>query len=178
MKIAIAKVKESVYQTLKEAIDLLGGIEKYVSAKEKVLIKPNLCTKRKSESGATTDKRIIEALIKIVKDARANPALMESAVYPHNTEEIFDFLGYLRLGAPIINVDKAEWREVKIPNWDKLSHIRLPKTIFEYDKLINVPKVNYHSLNPNGFQEDGFLLLRSSLQKLFPISVEARAPQA
>jgi hypothetical protein len=38
--------------------------------------------------------------------------------------------------------------------------------------------VNYHSLNPNGFQEDGFLLRRSNLLELFPIPVEARAPQA
>jgi hypothetical protein len=43
---------------------------------------------------------------------------------------------------------------------------------------VHLSSVNYHSLNPNGFQEDGFLLLRSNLLELFPIPVEARAPQA
>jgi uncharacterized protein (DUF362 family)/Pyruvate/2-oxoacid:ferredoxin oxidoreductase delta subunit len=144
MRAAIAKVKESIYQTTKEVIDLLGGIEEYVSAKERVLIKPNLCTKRRSDSGATTDKRVIEALVKIVKEVGANPALMESAIYPNDTEEIFDFLGYKSLGVPIFNVDKVEWREVKIPNYDKLSHIGLPKEFFQYDKIINVPKLKTH----------------------------------
>jgi Uncharacterized conserved protein len=93
MKVAVVKAKDSIYQSVKEAIDFLGGIDGYILPGERVLIKPNLCTKRRSDSGATTDGRIVDAIIKLTKEAGADPEIMESAIYPNDTEQIFDFFG-------------------------------------------------------------------------------------
>jgi Uncharacterized conserved protein len=144
MKVAVVKAKDSIYQSVKEAIDFLGGIDGYILPGERVLIKPNLCTKRRSDSGATTDGRIVDAIIKLTKEAGADPEIMESAIYPNDTEQIFDFLGYKDLGVVLHNVDTMVPQEYKIVNPLKLAHVPLPRDFFQHDKLINVPKLKTH----------------------------------
>ncbi|MBK5243626.1 MAG: DUF362 domain-containing protein [Eubacteriaceae bacterium] len=57
-----------VYEKLKSAIDLLGGIEAFVSKEEKVLLKPNLLRGRNPESATTTHPAVFEAMIRILKE--------------------------------------------------------------------------------------------------------------
>ncbi|HEY5557831.1 DUF362 domain-containing protein [Acetobacterium sp.] len=57
-----------VYKKLKMAIDLLGGIENFVSKEDKVLLKPNLLRGRKPELATTTHPAIFEAMIRILKE--------------------------------------------------------------------------------------------------------------
>lgn len=57
-----------VYEKLKTAIDLLGGIEAFVSKEEKVLLKPNLLRGRSPETATTTHPAVFEAMIRILKE--------------------------------------------------------------------------------------------------------------
>ncbi|KNZ41191.1 DUF362 domain-containing protein [Acetobacterium bakii] len=58
-----------VYEKLKTAIDLLGGIETFVSKADKILLKPNLLRAKKPELATTTHPAVFEAMIRILKEA-------------------------------------------------------------------------------------------------------------
>lgn len=58
---------ENVYQTVKKGIDLLGGIEKFVSANNSVLLKPNMLTEEVSYKAVTTHPSVFSAVAKLVK---------------------------------------------------------------------------------------------------------------
>ena len=50
---------------VQEAINLIGGIETFVRPHDKVIIKPNLVLARPSDSGLTTDPRVVQAIIEL-----------------------------------------------------------------------------------------------------------------
>ncbi|MGV8904973.1 MAG: DUF362 domain-containing protein [Acetobacterium sp.] len=61
-----------VYKKLKAAIDLLGGIEKFISKDDKVLLKPNLLRGRNPELVTTTHPAVFEAMIRILEEHQIN----------------------------------------------------------------------------------------------------------
>ena len=50
---------------VKEAINLVGGIENFVNPRDKVVIKPNLVLALPSNTGLTTDPRVIQVIIEL-----------------------------------------------------------------------------------------------------------------
>lgn len=50
---------DSKFNTVDEAIRLLGGIQNYVKPNEEVLLKPNFFTVKSAAEGATTDPELI-----------------------------------------------------------------------------------------------------------------------
>lgn len=61
--------EDLVYEKLKAAIGLLGGIETFVKKEEKILLKPNLLRWKSPESAITTHPSIFKAMIRILKDS-------------------------------------------------------------------------------------------------------------
>lgn len=57
-----------VYDKLKNAINLLGGIDAFVTKEEKILLKPNLLRGKPPEAAVTTYPAILEAMIRILKE--------------------------------------------------------------------------------------------------------------
>jgi len=60
----VALIKKQVYSSLNE----LGGLDKFINQKSKVLLKVNLLTMKKPEQVATTHPAFVEALIEIFKE--------------------------------------------------------------------------------------------------------------
>ncbi|AFA48921.1 DUF362 domain-containing protein [Acetobacterium woodii] len=63
---------ELVYEKLKAAIDLLGGIDQFVSPQERILIKPNLLRGKKAEAAVTTHPAVFEAMIRLLQEGTYN----------------------------------------------------------------------------------------------------------
>src|SRR3989339_7059 len=68
------KVEEGVRQ----ALDLIGGIGKFVRPGERILLKPNLLSPKPPERAITTHPEVIRAMIRLVKEAGATPFLGDS----------------------------------------------------------------------------------------------------
>jgi uncharacterized protein (DUF362 family) len=64
--------QERVLSVVREAIDLLGGIGRFVRAGQTVLIKPNQTVFYSAEEGCTTDPLVVGALIRLVREAGAS----------------------------------------------------------------------------------------------------------
>ena len=63
--------RERVERLVDEALDLLGGISRFVKPGQTVLIKPNQTVYYSAEEGCTTDPLVVGALIRIVRRAGA-----------------------------------------------------------------------------------------------------------
>ena len=68
------RVKASV----RESLDLLGGISAFVKPGERVLLKVNLLMKRKPEKATTTHPAVARAVAELVREAGATPLIGDS----------------------------------------------------------------------------------------------------
>jgi uncharacterized protein (DUF362 family) len=65
---------ERVYRIVKEALDLLGGMQRFVRPGQSVLIKPNQTLFLLAEQGVTTDPWVVAALARLALEAGATRA--------------------------------------------------------------------------------------------------------
>ena len=61
--------KEKIYNELKWGIDALGGVQNFVRADEKILLKPNLLRKADRDSAIVTHPYVVGAVARIFKDS-------------------------------------------------------------------------------------------------------------
>lgn len=141
-------VDDDVEKALNESIDLLGGLEE-VKGKTSVTIKPNLCSLKSSSSGATTDPRIVEAIIKKIRSSSScKISIVETNNSHASADKTFKSLGYMDL--------EKNYSKVKCVNLSKDSKVRLslngeifstlpvPETMIFSEYLINIAKLKTH----------------------------------
>ena len=80
--VSIVKCKdyeeEKVLSALRRAIDLIGGIQAFVSKGSHVLLKPNLLYGKSPEKAVTTHPSIVRGMIQIVREAGGIPFIGDS----------------------------------------------------------------------------------------------------
>lgn len=147
-----------VQAAVKEAVDLLGGIEKFIKSGEKVLLKPNLLTDAEPEKGITTHPEVVRAVIRLIKPVTKDiicgdgPSVwgekkdaervyratgMKKVCEEEGVELVFFTHPVIKAGLPL-----ADWA-------------------FKADKFVNIPKFKTH----------GYTVLTASLKNLFGLIV-------
>lgn len=139
--VSIVKGKDPL-KMVKEAIKLLNGIDAFVKPHDKVLIKPNLCTLKKPETGATTDPRIVRSIIELIQPITSDISIIESNVAGVEAEMVWALCGYH---------DLAEEMDVNLVNLSKEPTVvwggyRLPKILFDDYILVDVPKIKTNEI--------------------------------
>jgi len=76
-RVSIVRVDDDVEGGVEEAIDLLGGVERFARPGGVYLVKPNLFTTISAERGATTDPRIFMTLAELIREAGGRPVVGE-----------------------------------------------------------------------------------------------------
>ncbi|MCS7232691.1 MAG: DUF362 domain-containing protein [Synergistetes bacterium] len=158
MRIAIKRLSTITYDEIRDKVreifDLLGGIEKFLSPKDKVLIKPNLLSPSKVEEARITDPRVIEAVVEII-----HPIVSE--VWIGDSSGVSTKSGTQKT-MESINLHKIpeKFPKVKLRNFDEESRkpyeislgkkgkmqITIAEAVFQADKIINLPKLKTHNL--------------------------------
>jgi len=139
---------ESPFQITREAIVSLGGMKRFVTKGDKVLIKPNIGWDRTPELAACTNPEVIKALVELSLEAGAKRVIVIDN--PTNQAK----RAYLRSG--ISEAAKQAGAEVLFPNPLRLKKMPLRgewlkewevfQDIAEADKIVNVPIAKTHSL--------------------------------
>lgn len=132
----------------KAAIDAMGGIQKFISRGDVVVIKPNIGWDRLPEQAANTNPEVVAAVVKLCFEAGAKKVkvfdrpvndprrcYVQSGIAPAASA----------LGAEVTYVDERKFREMKI-NGEALKSWPLYTEVFEADKVINIPIAKHHSL--------------------------------
>jgi uncharacterized protein (DUF362 family) len=140
---------EQIYKMVKEAIDYLGGIKSVVKKGNSVALKPNVVTGRLSGPGVTTDKRVVEALIRLVKEAGADRILIvEGSGYFSETSKALELSGYIELAEKynieVIDVDKSPVIKINVPDALLIENVEVSEAFMGVDVRINVPVMKTH----------------------------------
>lgn len=134
---------------VRELFRIAGGIERYVSPGERVLIKPNFIAPKKSDTGATTSLEVIEALVKLILEHNATPIIGEGVPFAFNADTTFTRVGARGLaekyGIELINLDAYPHEIVTFTDSLVLKELPICKMAFDADKIINVPVMKTHS---------------------------------
>jgi len=144
------KLKGSLKKAIEEAIEKLGGLEKFILPGDKVLLKPNFITQ--DPYPATTSLDFLEELIEILfEKGRAKEIIIgESSAWHLNTKKVMKSLGIFSLAFKFQNLkicpfEESGWEKVKVPKGKYLKEVRLPKILKEVQKIILLPCLKTHS---------------------------------
>lgn len=140
---------EEVYGLVKESIDLIGGIQKYVKLGDTVALKPNVVTGEGAGPGVTTDKRVVAAMIRLSKEAGASRVMVvEGAGYFTQTSRALELSGIKALaeenGAEIVDVDNSPIVNVDVPDPLIIDVVEVSKEFMDADVRINMPVMKTH----------------------------------
>jgi len=133
----------------KEAIASLGGIKRFISKGDVVIIKPNIGWDRTPEQAACTNPEVVKALVELCKDADAKEVIvLDNTINPARRT-------YARSG--IAKAAKEAGAKVPYPNpyhvkkmainGEWLKEWEVYTDFVEADKIINVPIAKTHSLS-------------------------------
>lgn len=133
----------------RKVVGSLGGMEKFVSKNDKVVIKPNVAWDRTPVMAATTNPELIAELTTMVLEAGAAEVIVTD-VTCHDARRTFARSGIKdaaeAAGAKVLLAAEEDFTEVDMQgellhNWPVL------KYFLEADKVINVPIVKNHTLS-------------------------------
>jgi len=143
-----------VYGMLKEAVDASGGMRSVMKDGDKVLVRANACWAVKPDSGIASDPRVVEALMRLIRD-ESNPReliVADRSSIGADTAESFEVSGVgaaaLRGGADrILPLEHDKRIPVQVPNPMVLFQpVYLSQTMLEADVLIYLSKMKVHKL--------------------------------
>ncbi len=145
-EIAITKAENNIETAVKEAIDLVGGLESLVNMGDKVYLKPNFVAPRDSSKGVTTHLEIIRAVAEEVRRCGGIPILFETPAIEFEMKTVYDILGvpeFARKNNIGLIDDSIELIKVQVPGGIVLNSITIPR-ILHNAKIINLPKLKTH----------------------------------
>ena len=144
--VSLVKCKE---ENIKEAV--FKAIEKTNFKPRKVdsvIIKPNLCYYWGAATGETTDPQVVSAIIDYVREfcsPNADIRIAEADATAMKTRYAFKMLGYTNLAAEknveLFNLCDDDFKGIDVKTKSGILDIHLPRSIFDCDLFINVPKL-------------------------------------
>jgi len=160
-RVAIEKIPETqtyeeIKQGLENLIKKLGGIERFVKAGDRVVIKPNIVSDHGLKDGAyqggiVTDIRVVQALTELVLPIAEKVIIAEgSSINRSETAKMFTHYGYDRLvdldpkkvSLVDLNIDKQV--EKIVPGGKRMLSRKIPLTLDGADVIISVPVLKIH----------------------------------
>jgi uncharacterized protein (DUF362 family) len=135
-------------QLARQAIEALGGIRRFVSRADIVVVKPNIGWDRTPEQAANTNPAIVAEVVRQCLDAGAKRVIVTD-VSCNEPRRCFQRSGIAEAarnaGAEIVLPDPAMFREVDLQgrvlrNWPIFD------PFLNADKIINIPIAKHHSL--------------------------------
>jgi uncharacterized protein (DUF362 family) len=130
------------------AVDALGGMSKFVSKGDVVVVKPNIGWDRKPEQAANTDPVVVATLVAMALEAGAKKV----KVFDHTCNS--DRRCYKRsgiaqaakdAGADVFFTEERKFKKVDLKG-EKVKEWPVYRDALEADKIINVPVAKHHTL--------------------------------
>jgi uncharacterized protein (DUF362 family) len=139
-----------VTRSLNDAVNKMLYLSDFqVPSHSDIVIKINLCALRTFETGATTDPRILKALINVLKDNYdvKTITVVESDSTAHDANLLFYLLGFKelseKLGFQFVNLSCDTFIKKQI-NGYRFKEVRVPSVIANADYFITLAKLKTH----------------------------------
>ena len=139
----------SVKALMKMLLEAVGGLEKFVSRGDVVVIKPNISWARRPQMAACTSPEVMQAIIELCQEAGAKKVRIADNTI-HDATQCFALSGAgmvaKQTGAELIHPRASLMRDMKVGG-RRLDVWPVFAPVVEADKVINVPIAKVHSLS-------------------------------
>ena len=133
--------RDKVFAAVKRAVDLVGGIEKFVKPGMSVLLKPNLLSARPPEEGVDTHPEVVRAIVRLVKQIGATPVIGDSpGGFGKNIDKVFEVSG-MKAMAEEEAVQLVKFRSSKF-----IDGIPISRYVLDCDRFISIAKFKTHGI--------------------------------
>lgn len=166
LEVAVARCPdydtERVLAAVRRSVDSLGGIRRFVTSGERILIKPNMLSARAPEEAVTTHPEVLRAVIKIVKECGATPIVGDSPSGP-STERVLKRLAQKTGIQRVCDEEGVEFAlfdesfKVSFPNGVAAKTFELTTALRKASGVISVAKMKTHT----------FTVLTGAVKNLF-----------
>jgi len=148
-KLSKIQVENNLKEGILQAVNELGGFEKFINRGETVLLKPNFNTA--DPAPASTDLEFLKTVVELVYECGAKIVMIgDSSTMSLNTRKVMIKLGVFdleKMKAPprIYNFDERKWIKKQIPGGKFLKTVSVSEFLERADKLILLPNLKTHS---------------------------------
>jgi len=148
-RVAIIKDSNPIEATSKALEMIRQDLDTILNSQKPALIKPNYINDSHPSTGITTDGRVVEGIVKFLKDhGKADIIIGEGSGFA-DTFKAFKAAGIDKIGekwnVKLIDLNKDKFVEVYPPNPLSLKKVKVAKTLLE-STIISVPKLKVHRL--------------------------------
>lgn len=136
-------------QLVAEAMKALGGMRRFVSRGDVVVLKPNIGWDRVPQQAANTNPEVVQKVAELCFDAGAKKVVVTD-VSCNDPRRCFKRSGIASsaesVGATVLLPEERKFRDYRL-NGELLSVWPIYTPIVEADKVINLPIVKHHNLS-------------------------------
>ena len=151
-ELAIAKAKAgepiSADALVRRAVDAMGGIKRFVSRGDVVVVKPNIGWDRMPIHAANTNPDVVGAVVQLAYEAGAKRVVVADGSC-NDPNRCFQRSGIWRkvysLGAEVVLPAEHRFRTTRLKG-EVLDEWPIFTTLVDADKVINVPVAKHHNL--------------------------------
>jgi uncharacterized protein (DUF362 family) len=149
----LAAIEGSAVDAARRAVELLGGMGRFVHSGQKVVVKPNIGWDRTPEQAANTNPDVVAAVVRMCLEVGAGEVL----VFDRTCND--PRLSYRRSGikdaveavrdrrVKLFHPDRRKYVDVKIPGAVSVGEWKFYEDAIRADVFINVPVAKHHSLS-------------------------------
>ncbi len=155
-RVPATQTDDEISMGLRNLIDKLGGLSRFVKPGQSVVIKPNLVADHGIKDGAwvggiVTDIRLVRALVELLLPVAGKVIVAEGAsINRSETAKMFALYGYDRLvdldpaRVSLVDLNTDAFVEKKVPGGKRMLSRKIPLTLEQADVIINVPVMKTH----------------------------------
>lgn len=136
-----------VAEVIKQGIDMLGGVGRFVKTGERILLKPNMLVGKAPEKAVTTHPVVFRAVAEIFQDAGGILSFGDSPGFGR-IETVARRTGLLPV-AEELNITHADFRTgrtVSFPEGQVIKQFTIAEGALDTDGIISLPKFKTHAL--------------------------------
>jgi uncharacterized protein (DUF362 family) len=147
-ELVIAKNSPDAPVLTRRAVDALGGMKRFISRGDIVVVKPNIGWDRMPIHAANTNPEVVATVVQMAFEAGAKRVVVTDASC-NDPNRCFQRSGIWRaaykLGADVIIPAEHRFRTMRL-NGDVLDEWPVYTPLVQADKIINVPVAKHHNL--------------------------------
>jgi uncharacterized protein (DUF362 family) len=138
-------------EMVRQALASMGGMERFVSAGDDVIVKPNICVAYHTyEYAATTNPWVVAGLVKLALEAGARRVRVMDYPFGGTPEEAYARSGIQEqvqaAGGEMEIMSRLKFVETDIPQGLDIQKCDIYDDVLNADVVINVPIAKHHSL--------------------------------
>lgn len=136
-------------QLISRAIEHFGGMRRFVSQGDVVVIKPNISWDRVPEQAATTNPDLVAEVVRLCLDAGAKKVKIFDNTL-NEPKRCYRRSGIEKAaseaGADVFYVYERKFKNTRFPEGEMVKSWELYEDALEADKVINIPIAKHHSI--------------------------------